>query len=181
MRAVMRWRVKRSLGSCGDNVTGLVNCTLWGPENIRIGNDVRIQPGFFAIAIEAHISIGSKVIIGPRVGMITGDHNTSVVGRYMYDVSEKRESDDAPIVVEDDVWIGYGAIILKGVRVGRGSAVAAGAVVTSDVPNYAIVAGVPAKLLRMRFTPEEILEHERMLRGVTQATDNIHPRRNQVF
>ena len=61
------------------------------------------------------------------------------------------------IVVEDDVWIGYGATILSGVHIGRGAVIAAGAVVTKDVDAYAIVGGIPARILRYRF-PEEIRE-----------------------
>ena len=76
---------------------------------------------------------------------------------------ESGRGDQYDIVVEDDVWIGHGAIILTPARIGRGAIVAAGSVVTKDVPPYAIVGGVPAKLLRMRFTPEQIEEHERLL------------------
>ncbi|WP_417171784.1 DapH/DapD/GlmU-related protein, partial [Alistipes putredinis] len=57
---------------------------------------------------------------------------------------------DASILVEDDVWIGHGATILAGVRIGQGAIVAAGAVVNKDVPPYAIVGGVPAKILKFR-------------------------------
>ena len=74
--------------------------------------------------------------------------------------------DDAPVVVEDDVWIGAGAIILKGVTVRRGSIVAAGAVVTRDVEPYSIVAGVPAKMVCYRWSIEEIMEHEKTLYAI---------------
>jgi tetrahydrodipicolinate N-succinyltransferase len=62
-----------------------------------------------------------------------------------------------PIVVEDDVWIGTNAVILSGVTLGRGSVVAAGAVVGKDIPPYAIVGGVPAKVIKYRF-PESVVE-----------------------
>lgn len=68
-----------------------------------------------------------------------------------------------PDVIEDGVWCGANVTILKGVTIGRGSVVAAGAVVTKSCAPYSIIGGVPAKLIRMRFTPEQILEHERLL------------------
>ncbi len=62
------------------------------------------------------------------------------------------------IIVDDDVWIGYGATILSGVHIGQGAVVAAGAVVSKDVPPYAIVGGVPAKVIKYRFNQEMIHE-----------------------
>lgn len=59
-----------------------------------------------------------------------------------------------PVVIGNDVWIGSNAVILHGVRIGNGAVVAAAAVVTKDVPNFAVVGGVPAKLIRRRFDPE---------------------------
>lgn len=64
----------------------------------------------------------------------------------------------APPLIENDVWIASHVTVLQGVRVGNGAVVAAGAVVTRDVPSYAIVAGVPARVIRHRFSPEEIRE-----------------------
>ena len=66
-------------------------------------------------------------------------------------------------VIEDDAWIGHGAILMSGVRIGRGAIVAAGSVVTKDVPRYAIVGGVPAKVIRYRFNEEQQREHDRVL------------------
>lgn len=62
------------------------------------------------------------------------------------------------IVVDDDVWIGYGCTIMSGVHIGQGAIIAAGAVVTKDVPPYAIVGGVPAKIIKYRFEPDMIEE-----------------------
>lgn len=62
------------------------------------------------------------------------------------------------IVIEDDVWIGYGAMIMSGVHIGQGAVIAAGSVVTKDVPPYAIVGGSPAKIIRFRFESEVIEE-----------------------
>ena len=67
------------------------------------------------------------------------------------------------MTIEDDVWCGANVTILKGVTIGRGSIVAAGAVVTKSFPPYSIIGGVPAKLLNHRFTKEQIIEHENIV------------------
>jgi acetyltransferase-like isoleucine patch superfamily enzyme len=105
------------------------------------------------------------VMMAPQVALVAGDHNISVVGCFMDEVEEKRPQDDQPIVIEEDVWLGMRAIVLKGVRIGRGTVVSAGSVVTQDVAPYSIVAGTPARLVRMRFNPEEIARHEALLYG----------------
>jgi acetyltransferase-like isoleucine patch superfamily enzyme len=132
-------------------------------KNITVGDDVFIGNGANFSATESYILIGNKVMFGPNVTIMTGDHNTSVIGSFMYDVLEKRPSDDLPVVIEDDVWIGTGAIILKGVHIGRGSIIAAGAVVNQDILPYSVYGGAPAKRIKVRWNIEKILEHEAVL------------------
>lgn len=90
-----------------------------------------------------------------------------VIGRFLDSVTaeEKRRNDinhryDQDIVIEEDVWCGANVVILKGVTIGRGSIIAAGSVVTKDIPRYCIAGGIPAKLLKKRMTDEEISVHE---------------------
>ena len=132
-------------------------------HTITVGHDVFIAPRATLIAADSAIVIGNKVLIGPNVTIIGGNHNTSVLGQYMYDTKEKRPSDDEVVVIDDDVWIGACATILKGVHIGRGCIVAAGAVVTEDIPPYAIAAGIPSKVKKTRFTIGEIMKHEEQL------------------
>lgn len=75
--------------------------------------------------------------------------------------SEKLPENDQNVVIEDDVWIGTGAIILKGVTIGRGAVIAAGAVVTKDVPPYTIY--ISENKQKRRFNDEQIMEHEKRL------------------
>lgn len=95
---------------------------------------------------------------------MTGDHRTDVVGEYMEQLHDdtKLPENDIDVVIEDDVWVSTGVIILKGVTIGRGSIIAAGAVVTKDVPPYTIY--ISRDKQKPRFTPEEIAEHERLLK-----------------
>lgn len=79
------------------------------------------------------------------------------------DSNDKLPENDVAVVIEDDVWTGVNVTILKDVTIGRGSVVAAGAVVTKSCPPYSIIGGVPAKVLKMRYTQNEIIEHEKTL------------------
>ena len=126
-------------------------CSIWGPLSIRpIGGvrNIHIGKGSFLNteirfgAPNDKIIIGANVQIGPRVMFETVNHGLT------YIPGQGRGSWTKPIIVEDEVWIGVGAIITQGVTVGRGSVVAAGAVVTKDVEPNTVVGGVPAKLIR---------------------------------
>lgn len=132
-------------------------------ENIQIGDDVSLGYRPCLLASLSKIRIGSKVMFGPHVTIIGGDHNTAVVGGFMHDVLDKCPGDDEDVVIEDDVWIGTRVVILKGVVIGRGSIVAAGAVVTKSVPPYSIAAGIPARVIARRWEADVILEHEKSL------------------
>lgn len=105
------------------------------------------------------LSIGSYCSIAPNVSfMLSADHITDNISTFPYRVKILGEllegKSKGDIVVNDDVWIGFGATILSNVHIGQGAVVAAGAVVTSDVPPYAIVGGIPAKVIKYRFEPE---------------------------
>jgi acetyltransferase-like isoleucine patch superfamily enzyme len=136
---------------------------LYSFSNITVGDDVNLGYRPILMAAKSKIRIGNKVMFGPEVVLIGGGHNTTVVGQAMYDVHEKRPEDDRGVVIEDDVWVGARAMILRGVVVGRGAVVAAGAVVTKSVPSYAIVAGVPAHVVKYRWDIDTILRHEELL------------------
>lgn len=131
----------------------------WSPHrHIILGNYVGIGHGCLFLA---NTEVGSNVMIASSVAFLNSDdHRYDIVGKAMWDSGR---GDKYKIVVEDDVWIGHGAIVLSPARIGRGAIVAAGSVVTKDVPRYAIVGGNPAKVIKMRFTPEQIQEHERIL------------------
>jgi len=110
-----------------------------GPRGtLRIGDLVRVNYGT-SIYAENAVTIGNRVRVGPYV-MITDTDFHDLHARSV-------RQDGTPVVIEDDVWIGAKASVLKGVRIGRGSIVGVGAVVTRDVVPFSIVAGVPAKVI----------------------------------
>jgi maltose O-acetyltransferase len=101
---------------------------------------------FCVFGVNNGITIGERVMIAPAVTIRDTDHNISRVDLPMQDQGIVT----APVRIGNDVWIGHGAIILKGVTIGDGAVIAAGALVNKDVPPYAIVGGIPAKILKMR-------------------------------
>lgn len=112
--------IRSSLASCGPDTVIHPSVGVVAPENVTVGEHVLLGPGVWISAVNTRIAIGSHVMTAPQVALVAGNHNTSVLGRFMDEVEEKRPEDDEPIVVEDDVWLGLRAIVLKGVTVGRG-------------------------------------------------------------
>lgn len=106
---------------------------------------------FCVFGVNSSISIGNDVMIAPAVTIRDTDHAFARLDIPM----NKQGITSSPVVIDDDVWIGHGAVILKGVTIGKGSIVAAGTVVTKDVAPYSIVAGIPAKLIKSRNSKSE--------------------------
>lgn len=160
------WAWKRSMRHCGHGVRlRPMSSDIKGLENLSVGDGTSIPRGATLFCTRAPLTIGRNVIFGPHPTIITGDHRTDIVGRFIIDVAdgEKLPQHDAPVVIDDDVWAGANVTILKGVTVGRGSVIAAGAVVTRSCPPYSILAGVPARVVGQRFMPEEAERHEKIL------------------
>lgn len=157
---------KKKFCTCGDKVKIEYFYDIAGHKNISIGSNVYIGPRALLYSTNARLIIGDHFLSGPSLTVITGDHRIDLVGRYISDVDEedKQPENDQDVVIGSDVWCGANVTILKGVHIGNGAVIAAGSVVTKDVEAFSVVGGVPAKKMRMRFTPEEIEEHCRMLK-----------------
>jgi len=144
------WYYAGLLGRAGANLRVAEQVMINNPRNVSVGNNCYIGTGAQFYPWNAPISIGNNVLIAAGVRMITRKHGFADLSHPM----AKQGYTNAPIVVQDDVWIGFGAVILPGVTIGRGSIVGANAVVTRDVEPYTIVGGVPARLIRRR-TPDQ--------------------------
>lgn len=153
--------------SVGSNIHVGAGSIIESPNHLSIGNDVYI--GKYC-TVECDGSIGNSVMIANCVGLIGRyDHDYTAVGLPLRKAPWIGEPDytglgkGLKIQIEDDVWIGYGAIVLSGVTIGRGSIIAAGSIVTRDIPPYSIAIGSPATVKGARFSDCDIVEHEKVL------------------
>lgn len=144
-------------------------CHLAAPHHLRIGNGVYLGKEVF---ISANATIGDYCLIANRVAFVgRDDHDYRVVGvpirfaPWIGDPGFPADLREREVRLDADVWVGFGAIVLTGVHVGRGAIIAAGSVVTSDIPPYAVAAGVPARPIGSRFaTEEQRRRHEEAIR-----------------
>jgi acetyltransferase-like isoleucine patch superfamily enzyme len=155
-------RIKWRRFSIGSKFHAGRNVFLWAPNIIKIGNNFYIGRGS---QIECDCIVGDNVIIANNVALVGKyDHNYEQIGTPIslaIDIRQKKynwKGINSQIVIEDDVWIGYGSIIMSGVIIREGSIIAAGSVVTKDVESYSIYAGTPAKKIKNRFDKIEDLE-----------------------
>lgn len=154
---------KTKFRAIGKNVYFGHSC-IFSYNNISIGDDTYI--GSKCVIQSAHglIDIGNHVMFGAGVHIHGGNHIYNVVGQYMKSIG-KQPGSDGTISIKDDVWIGSNAIIVGGVRyIGEGAIVGAGSVVTKNVEPYSIVVGNPARVIKMRFNPEDLEEHKRLIK-----------------
>ena len=124
-------------------------CVIVGASKIEIGRNFIVRPGVQIYAespsMQPSIIIGNDVMFGPGVQLHINNH---VFADKNVPISFQGHDEKGPIVVKDGAWIGANAVVLSGVTIGKNSVVAAGAVVSKDVPDYSIVGGVPAKLIK---------------------------------
>lgn len=130
------------LESCGKNVN--IEKNAFFSSRVRIGDNSGI--GINA-RLNGTVIIGDNVMMGQDCIIFTVNHCTK---RTDIPMNIQGVTDEKPVIIENDVWIGDRVIILPGVNIGEGSILAAGAVVTKNVPRYSIVGGVPAKVIKYR-------------------------------
>ena len=139
----------------------------WAKHKISIGRNFYI--GRYS-QIECDAIIGNNVLLANYVALVGRyDHNYLQIGMPITLASKIRDANyvwkglNSKVIIEDDVWIGYGTIIMSGVKIGKGSIVAAGSVVTKDIEPYTISGGNPARFIKDRFSKDEIQQHESLI------------------
>lgn len=159
---------RSKLGYCHPSVQLGANFTVGGAKNIFLYEGVSIGGGHIS-ATNAKFVMKKNSVSSTGLMVRTGNHMQEVGKWFRYIDDAYKLSHSAPgeydkdVTVEEDVWLGVNVTLLSGVTVGRGSIVAAGAVVSKDVPPYSIVGGVPAKFIKFKWNIDQILEHEAKL------------------
>lgn len=147
-------------GYYGKDVNMIPPITISNPENVYLyGNN-----GLNNATI---LTTNAKFVMKPNSGaasglkVVTGNH-ARIIGVPYRCITEDMKPNglDADVIVEEDVWMGINVTLLSGVTVGRGTTVAAGAVVNKSMPPYCICGGVPARVIKFYWTVEQIMEHE---------------------
>ena len=157
----------------GSSLSLGANVIVWAPRSLVIGDDVHIGAGS---TVQVDGTIGNGTMIANAVGIVGRlDHDFRAQGIHVRRspwVGDEPERLSQPVDIGRDVWVGYGAIVLSGCVIGDSAVVAAGAVVTGDVPANAIFAGCPAREVGRRFADPE--EHWRRLDEV-ERTEALRP------
>lgn len=141
-KSIRRILVKGFINKAGKNIN-VDKCANISP-NIEIGDNSGI--GMHS-KVTSYTKIGKNVMMGPNVSIYTQNHRFDRIDIPMI---EQGNQEYKPVVIEDDVWIAANAIILPGVTIKKGAIIGAGSVVTKDVMEYNVVAGVPAKVIKVR-------------------------------
>ena len=157
---------RRSFGYIGEDVKLIPPLNLSNPKNVYLYGLNKIEHATISTN-NARFIMKKGAGSAEGLSVHTGNH-MMVVGKFYRAVTEQDKKDsggtfDNDVVVEEDAWLGCNVTLLSGVTIGRGSVVAAGAVVTKDIPPYAIAGGVPAKFIKFKWTKEQILQHEAQL------------------
>ncbi|EKD46961.1 MAG: galactoside O-acetyltransferase [uncultured bacterium] len=136
--------VNRIFAFCGENVIIKKNACFGNGSQLKIGNNSQLGHN---CVVPMDLMIGDDVIMGPDVIIWSISHDFSSID---LPINRQGSTQRTPPVIGDDVWIGARSIIMPGVKIGSHAVVGAASVVTHDVPDYAVVAGVPARIIRMR-------------------------------
>lgn len=148
-RVIRSFLCKRIFRSSGKDLNIENGVFFASGKDIQIGNNSGL--GLNA-RVTGPLTIGNDVMMGPDVMIFTQNHETKRLDIPMRLQTAPKKG----VIIEDDVWIGARVIILPGVTIKKGSIVGAGAIVTKDVPKYAVVAGNPAKIIKYRYDSKQV-------------------------
>lgn len=157
-------RTKRSFSKCGKGVQLFRPYKISGSENIELGDFVRIMPDPTILAFGGKLKIGKYTAISCNLTVVTSNHKPTVgIPMFFNNMLHINETVKGDVIVGEDCWIGINSTLLPGCNLGRGCVVGACSMVNKKFPPYAVVVGSPAKIIAVRLSKEQIIEHERVL------------------
>lgn len=166
LRMAIKWIVastplRSQFGYCAKNAIIRYPIKIYNPNGLFVYENTSLAHDILIInSSKEKVIVKRNSVIAARTTFVTNNH-ISIVSIPLFLLHTNDISED--IIVEEDCWIGTGAIILAGAHLGRGSIVGAGSIVTKDIPPYAVVAGNPAKIIAVKFSIPQIIEHEKAL------------------
>lgn len=166
--------LKKIIKECKDNrfkrmwkkknsKNGTIAMERFNEDAVHVGDYSYGELNIVSFNNQTKLYIGRFVSIAQNVVFLLDvEHNINTISTYPFKAKlfdgEDEATSKGDIIIDDDVWIGYGATVMSGIHIGQGAIIAAGAIVTKDVPPYAIVGGVPAKVIKYRFSLDIINE-----------------------
>lgn len=155
---------RKSLGSSGENTYIEFPVYISFPKNVFVEADTRIRMGTkILISDKDTLTIKKYTIVGLNCVIVTNKHNSTVgIPHILLGISGINDQHNN-LVIEEDVWIGANVTIMGNANLGRGCICGACSTVTKPVPPYAVVSGTPARIVAVKFSIDQIIEHERVL------------------
>lgn len=171
---------RKSFGYISSGASFTTPFFISNPRNVFIYGTDAIGPNAFISGTNARFIVKQGGVIAEGLTVHTGNH-ARIPGLFIADVTEdiKPKGYDKDIIVEEDVWIGCNVTLLSGVTIGRGTTIAAGAVVTKSMPPYCICGGIPARFIKFYWTIDQILEHEKKLYPIEEQY--THEQLDEIF
>lgn len=161
---IQNFPLKNEFGFCASNVTLQYPIRVDSPSSVFLYENTKIRPGLKIInTSNEKVEIRKYSVIAPDVTIITNNHRSTVsVPQVLLGRSHVNDK-STNIIIEEDVWVGCGALLLPGAHLGRGCIVGANTIVSKKIPPYCVVVGPKAKIIKIKFSKEEILKHEKSL------------------
>ena len=169
LKKAIRWIIastplRSQFGYCAKNVTLFYPLRVYSPQNLFIYENSRLMQDICIINTpKEKVIIKKYTAIAARTTFVTNNHISTVTIPHFLLAPAHINDKSYDIIVEEDCWVGTGATLLAGAHLGRGCIIGAGSIVSKEIPPYAVAVGCPAKIIAVKFSVSQILEHEKAL------------------
>ena len=168
-KLIYRWflrsfPLKTEFGNCGENTILQYPLRIYSPKSVFIDKNVKISSGLQILnAPSEKVIIKKYTVFAANCTIVPNSHVPTVtIPQFLLGASHVNDK-SSDIIINEDVWLGTNVTVLAGVTIGRGCVVGAGSIVTKSLPPYAVAVGMPARIIKKKFSVEQILRHEETL------------------